>query len=61
MGANFDRWRREAEAVLLKWHHVDPGEVDELQWFRMYLRGDEAWEAAQYAANIAAQQPRGGR
>ena len=51
----FQEWRKEAEQMLMAWHHDDPACVDNDHWRRCFERNFRPWEAARYAAELLSQ------
>jgi hypothetical protein len=48
----FEEWRKEAEQMLMAWHHDDPACVDKDHWQQCFDRNYRPWEAARYAAEL---------
>jgi hypothetical protein len=48
---DFASWRAEAAAMLSQWHGISPTAISDQFWRRFYDRGDNAWQAADSAAN----------
>jgi hypothetical protein len=42
-------WHKEAEQMLIAWHHDDPACVDKDHWQQCFERNYRPWEAARYA------------
>jgi hypothetical protein len=48
----FEEWRKEAEEMLMAWHHEDPACVGKGHWRECFDRNYSPWEAARYAAEL---------
>jgi len=49
---NFDSWRKEAERILMTWHHADPARAPDHFWRDRFGRGDRPYQAAAVASDL---------
>jgi len=48
----FEKWRKEAEQMLLAWYCDDPACVDKDHWRQCFDHNYRPWEAARYTAEL---------